>query len=88
MQLVSITLEQCLDIRHTVLWPQHDRDVSRVDGDDQASHFGVLLEGKIVSCLSLFRLEEHQCQIRKFATLQTHQRQGIGAFLLQGCWRR
>ncbi|WP_200551272.1 GNAT family N-acetyltransferase [Kosakonia sp. LAM2021] len=84
MQLVSITLEQCLDIRHTVLWPHFPRNASRVEGDDDARHFGVLETGQIVSCLSVFMLGERQCQIRKFATLQTYQQQGYGRFLLQG----
>lgn len=84
MQLVSITLEQCLDIRHTVLWPHFPRNASRVEGDDDARHFGVLESGQIVSCLSVFMLDERRCRIRKFATLQTHQQQGYGRFLLQG----
>ncbi|WOZ77690.1 GNAT family N-acetyltransferase [Kosakonia sacchari] len=84
MQLVSITLEQCLNIRHTVLWPHFPRNASRVEGDDDARHFGVLETGQIVSCLSVFMLDERRCQIRKFATLQTHQQQGYGRFLMQG----
>ena len=83
MQLVSITLEQCLNIRHTVLWPHLARDASRVEGDDEARHFGVLDNGEIVSCLSVFMHDERRCQIRKFATLQTYQQQGYGGFLLQ-----
>ncbi|WBU49565.1 GNAT family N-acetyltransferase [Kosakonia pseudosacchari] len=83
MQLVSITLEQCLNIRHTVLWPHLARNASRVEGDDDARHFGVLESGQVVSCLSVFMLDERRCQIRKFATLQTHQQQGYGRFLLQ-----
>ncbi|PDO87138.1 GNAT family N-acetyltransferase [Kosakonia sacchari] len=83
MQLVSITLEQCLDIRHTVLWPHLARNASRVEGDEDAWHFGVAEDGKIVSCLSVFMLDERRCQIRKFATLQAHQQQGYGRFLLQ-----
>lgn len=83
MQLATITLEQCLHIRHTVLWPHLARDASRVEGDEDAWHFGVLEHEQIVSCLSVFMPGEHRCQIRKFATLQTHQRQGYGGFLLQ-----
>jgi N-acetylglutamate synthase-like GNAT family acetyltransferase len=39
--------------------------------------------GKPVSCLSVFMLDASVCQIRKFATLKTYQRQGFGRFLFQ-----
>ncbi|MEO3740231.1 Acetyltransferase (GNAT) domain-containing protein [Kosakonia oryzendophytica] len=83
MELATITLEQCLDIRHAVLWPQLERDASRVEGDEQAWHYGVLSQQQIVSCLSVFLLGDRHCQIRKFATLQAHQQRGFGGFLLR-----
>lgn len=83
MKFATITLEQCLDIRHAVLWPHLERDASRVDGDEHAAHFGVLVNEVAVSCLSVFMQGEQCCQIRKFATLQTHQQQGFGGFLFQ-----
>lgn len=83
MEFATVTLDNCLDIRHPVLWPQLPRDASRVEGDDDALHFGVLHDGKLVSCLSVFMLDTSVCQIRKFATLETHQGQGFGGFLFQ-----
>jgi N-acetylglutamate synthase-like GNAT family acetyltransferase len=59
------------------------REASRVEGDDDAQHFGVLHNGKLVSCLSVFMLDASVCQIRKFATLEAYQGQGFGGFLLQ-----
>lgn len=83
MEFTPVTLEQCLDIRHPVLWPHLPRDASRVEGDDDALHFGVLHDGAVVSCLSVFMLEEATCQIRKFATLERYQGQGFGGFLFK-----
>ncbi|AKL15436.1 TPA: GNAT family N-acetyltransferase [Kluyvera intermedia] len=83
MKFTTITLDDCLDIRHPVLWPQLPREASRVEGDDDAQHFGVLHNGKPVSCLSVFMLDASVCQIRKFATLKMYQRQGFGRFLFQ-----
>jgi len=83
MEFTRVTLEQCLDIRHPVLWPQLPREASRVEGDNDALHFGVQHEGVIVSCLSVFMLEASACQIRKFATLEACQGKGFGGFLFQ-----
>lgn len=83
MEFTRVTLEQCLDIRHSVLWPQLPREASRVEGDNDALHFGVQHEGVIVSCLSVFMLEAATCQIRKFATLQACQGKGFGGFLFK-----
>lgn len=83
MIFTTVTLDDCLDIRHPVLWPQLPREASRVEGDDDAQHFGVLHNGKLVSCLSVFMLDASVCQIRKFATLKTYQGQGFGGFLFQ-----
>ncbi|WP_437891242.1 GNAT family N-acetyltransferase [Phytobacter sp. V91] len=83
MEFTPVTLEQCLDIRHLVLWPQLPREASLVEGDDDARHFGVLHDGAIVSCLSVFMLDASTCQIRKFATLQACQGQGFGGYLFR-----
>lgn len=83
LEFIPVTLEQCLDIRHQVLWPQLPREASLVEGDNDALHFGVLHNDALVSCLSVFRLDGTTCQIRKFATLGRCQGQGFGGFLFQ-----
>jgi predicted GNAT family N-acyltransferase len=88
MEFVTTTLDNCLDIRHPVLWPHLPRDASRVEGDDDALHFGVLHNGKLVSCLSVFMLDASVCQIRKFATLEAYQGQGFGGFCCNLYWKR
>jgi hypothetical protein len=88
MEFVTTTLDNCLDIRHPVLWPHLPRDASRVEGDDDALHFGVLHNGKLVSCLSVFMLDASVCQIRKFATLEAYQGRALAAFCCSRCWKR
>jgi predicted GNAT family N-acyltransferase len=83
MEFTPVTLEQCLDIRHPVLWPQLPREASLVEGDEGALHFGVQHGDAVVSCLSVFMLNDSTCQIRKFATLEAFQGQGFGGFLFK-----
>ncbi|MGK9174897.1 GNAT family N-acetyltransferase [Yokenella regensburgei] len=88
MKFSPVTLEQCLDIRHAILWPHLPREASRVEGDEEAQHFGVVHEEMIVSCLSVFICDASTCQIRKFATLKAYQGQGFGGFLFQSVLER
>ena len=81
MQFTTVTTEQCLDIRHEVLWPGLSRDECRLEEDDSALHFGILHNGELVSCLSVFMSDDATCQIRKFATRQAFQGKGFGRYL-------
>lgn len=78
----TITVDDCLWLRHKVLWPQFPPDYSRVEGDEQAQHFGLFLDDTLISCLSVFALNVGECQIRKFATDTDHQHQGHGTKLM------
>lgn len=82
MEIIPIKTEQCLDIRHQVLWPNLSRNECRLPGDEEAKHYGLFVEDKLVSCLSLFVVSPELWQIRKFATLTKYQNQGYGTFLL------
>jgi len=83
MKISPLLIEDCIDLRHSVLWPDLPRDASRVEGDETARHFGIVSDDVVVSCLSVFEAGEGRVQIRKFATLQAYQGQGMGSFLLQ-----
>ncbi len=72
-----------MPLRHQVLWPDKPMAFSQVPGDAQAQHYGVILNGELVSCLSAFLIGENSWQIRKFATRQENQQQGFGSALLQ-----
>lgn len=82
MKVIELTIDDCIDLRHKVLWPDLPRDESRVEGDDVARHFGIVRDGVVVSCLSVFQDDQQQVQIRKFATQHALQGQGIGTLLL------
>ncbi len=86
MELATITLEQCLDIRHAVLWPQLERDASRVEGDEHASALwrAGAAAGRQLFIGILLGVDRH-CQIRKFATVQDQQQRGFGGFCCARC---
>lgn len=83
MQVTRITAEECLDLRHRVLWPDLKREESRLEGDDVAEHFGIFYNNTLISCLSIFSVSNDSRQIRKFATDTLFQGQGYGSSLLQ-----
>lgn len=84
MKITELSIEDCLDLRHQVLWPDLTRDESRVAGDETARHLGIIRDGIVISCLSVFPDGKDRVQIRKFATRQALQGQGIGTLLLTG----
>jgi GNAT superfamily N-acetyltransferase len=58
------------------------------DDKDTTTHFGLLLEAKVVGVVSLFEqknqifTEEKQFQIRGMAVLEEHQKKGFGKILI------
>lgn len=88
MKITELSIDDCIDLRHEVLWPDLPRDESRVPGDETARHFGIIRDGIVVSCLSVFRDDKEPVQIRKFATKQAQQGQGLGTPLLTEVLRR
>jgi len=85
VKIEPITLDQCLDLRQHVLWPDRPREALRLaeDNDDTARHFGLFVHDKLISCVSLFMTDEDCWVIRKFATLEEYQSRGYGTQLLQ-----
>ncbi|MCW2479610.1 GNAT family N-acetyltransferase [Candidatus Symbiopectobacterium sp. NZEC135] len=77
-----ITADTCLPLRQKTLWPDRPLDFLRIEGDEQAQHYGLYLDDALVSCLSVFSLTNTARQIRKFATDAAFQRQGYGSRLL------
>lgn len=76
-----ISIEEVLPIRHEVMWPERSMDFVRVSGDEEASHYGLFWEEKLVSVVSVFS-DGSSAQFRKFATLVDYQGQGFGTALL------
>jgi len=68
-------------IRHQVMWPHQPFAFIQLPNDEQGLHYGLFLDKKLISVISLFLHKEHG-QFRKFATLGNHQGKGYGSQLL------
>lgn len=82
MNIKRITAAEALPLRQAVLWPNHPLAVSQVQGDQEAIHFGLEQDNKLICVTSLF-WEGHDLRLRKFATAQDQQGKGYGSKMLQ-----
>ena len=80
-KILEIPVNKVLEIRHTVMWPTKSIDYVRLSNDEEGRHFGLFINGELVSVISLF-IDNSQAQFRKFATLEEHQGKGYGTILL------
>lgn len=76
----NIEAEATLKIRKKVLWPQESLAYVALEDDDQGLHYGLFLEDKLISVISVF-VKDTKAQFRKFATLQAYQSMGYGSLL-------
>lgn len=84
MNIVQLTWEQTVPVRQEVLWPGMPEDFCYVVGDEQAQHYGVEIDGELVTVASVFIDEDEEtARIRKFATLLEHRHEGLGSALLE-----
>lgn len=81
MEIKKLNKERVWDIRHRVLWPDRDIEYIQLEDDDEGIHFGLVVEDRLVSVISLF-VRDGIAQFRKFATLQEEQGKGYGSILL------
>ena len=82
ISVVRIEPESTLPIRQRVLWPHYPANFSRVEGDENAHHFGAYVDDQLVSVASVFSDNATTVRLRKFATLHDFQGQGIGSAML------
>ncbi|WP_184663093.1 GNAT family N-acetyltransferase [Texcoconibacillus texcoconensis] len=82
MEIKKISKQQAWDIRHVVMWPDKDYEYIKLKDDDEGFHYGLYIDGVLVSVVSLFPNGE-KAQFRKFATLKEYQGKGYGTKLLQ-----
>ncbi|MGI0117481.1 GNAT family N-acetyltransferase [Zooshikella sp. RANM57] len=82
MNITQISAEDALPIRHQVLWPDKPIAFCCVDEDEAGIHFGVYLGQQLVSVTSIY-IDGTQARLRKFATLNDYQGQGIGTALIK-----
>ena len=81
MNVRAIKWEEALPVRHKVLWPSKAAMFCKVDGDEFANHYGIFIEGKLVSVASVY-IEDNSARLRKFATLAKFQNAGLGTKLI------
>lgn len=53
-KIIEITYEETLNIRHRTMWPNKPINYVKLENDDQGRHFGLFIDGKMVSIISLF----------------------------------
>lgn len=82
MDIKLISAEQTLALRHKVLWPNKPVAFCRVPGDDTALHFGAYVDQQLVCVASIF-IDGCVARLRKYATDQAFQGQGIGSAVLR-----
>ncbi len=82
MDIRRISWQETIPVRHQVLWPNKPPAFCEVENDETGIHFGAVIDGTLVSVASIY-IEGEQARLRKYATLQEYQEQGIGSALLQ-----
>ncbi|MCT7656205.1 N-acetyltransferase [Oceanimonas sp. NS1] len=82
MRVESLSVEEVLPLRHTVLWPNEPVAFCRVAEDDAGAHFGIRLHGEVVYVASVF-FSGDTARLRKFATKMACQGQGMGSVMLR-----
>lgn len=81
VRIIDVPLDTIWKIRWEVMYPGQEPEIVKVEGDDQATHLGLEVDGRLVSVLSLFP-DGKRMQFRKFATLVDEQGKGYGTRLL------
>lgn len=77
-----IGFEETYSIRHQVMWPNESVDFIKVEGDQEADHYGYFLDHQLIAVISVFT-GINGFQIRKFACLEVYQGKGYGSALLR-----
>ena len=78
----QISAADTWELRHRVMWPDKDLSFVKLPDDNEGLHFGLFLDGHLISVASLF-VTGTRAQLRKFATWQAFQGQGYGSQLLK-----
>ncbi len=82
MKVKPLHWDETIDVRHKVLWPNKTPEYCIVEGDEDALHFGVFIENKLV-CVASIYVDGKSARLRKFATLIEFQGKGIGSFMIK-----
>lgn len=82
MTIKELPIEQVLQMRQRIMYPQQSIEDMRLPDDDEGVHLALWIEGNPVSVISLFKRND-DWQFRKFATETEWQGKGYGSLLLQ-----
>jgi len=83
IEVKLVSAEQVWPIRHIAMWPEADFSYIKLPEDPKGMHFGLLIDGELISVVSLFDRGSGVFQFRKFATLPEYQGNGYGSRLLE-----
>ncbi|MGX5203483.1 GNAT family N-acetyltransferase [Aliikangiella sp. IMCC44632] len=86
MEIRTISWEQTIPLRHSVLWPTKPPEYCQVEGDQEALHFGAFTNNELV-CVASVYLNLDKARLRKFATKADFQNKGIGSKMLRYIFR-
>lgn len=81
MEIQRISWEKTIPLRHRILWPNKPPAFCQLEGDQDALHFGAFVDNQLVCVASVF-LKKNKARLRKFATDEHYQNQGIGSKVL------
>ena len=81
MRIEEIDVEATLELRQQVLWPNETKKFCRVDGDDQATHYGAFLHHSLIGVASIYQ-GAGAVRLRKFAVDKQYQGKGVGSAML------
>lgn len=81
-EIREISASDTWNLRHEVMWPEQTIDYVKLEQDEFGIHFGLIIEDKIISVISIFITDDH-AQFRKLATRIEEQGKGFGSILLR-----
>lgn len=81
MDIRTVDIDTILQVRQQVMYPEEEISYVQLPEDNKGRHFGLYINDKLVSVVSLFE-QENAIQFRKFATLANQQGKGYGSQLL------
>lgn len=81
MEIKAIPAQLTWEVRHKAMWPNKPISYIKIENDAEGQHFGLYLENKLVSVISIFIIDT-EAQFRKFATVPQYQGNGYGSRLL------
>ena len=82
MDIRPVPASDTWPLRHSVMWPEKDLDFVKLPGDEGGLHFGLHIDDRLTSVVSLF-VHDDSAQFRKFATRREDQGRGYGTTLLR-----